>query len=89
VVEVEKLEWTKVIEVKKKNLKPSEQFEVRFGWKGILLPFEDTTGINRDNRDFFLHGEEPNQPLAKLFFFLRFALDENTLDTAGLFVRQG
>jgi RNA polymerase II-associated protein 1 len=123
VVEAEKLEWTKDIEEKKKSLKPGEQFEARFDWKGILLPFEDTTGISEDNRDLFLHGEEPSRPgytlqelfrlarsnvlqqritaitsiagilniynqgfydgilalpLAKLFFFLRFALDENT-----------
>jgi hypothetical protein len=38
VVEAEKLEWTKNIEEKKKNLKPGEQFEAQFDWKGILLP---------------------------------------------------
>jgi RNA polymerase II-associated protein 1 len=74
VVEVEKLEWTKDIEVKKKNLKPREQFEARFDWKGILLPFEDTTGNNKDNRDLFLYGEELNRPgytLQELFRLAR------------------
>jgi hypothetical protein len=62
VVEVEKLEWTKDIEEMKKTLKAREQLEARFDWEGILLPFEDTSGINKDSRNLFLHGEEPNRP---------------------------
>jgi hypothetical protein len=123
VFEPEKLEWTKNIEQTFANLKENETFEARFDWKGFLLPYIDREDSSKDDRELYLHGEDPHRPgyalqelfrlaranvlqqrvsalnaiagilniynqgyydeilelpISKIFFFLRFALDENT-----------
>lgn len=122
VVESEKLEWMKDIRVQLEELEPGTEFEARFDWKGILLPFREKT-IGTENPELFLHGEDPDRagytiqeffrlarsnvlqqrtaafsaingilsiynqgfydnvlelPIAKIFFLLRFGLDDNT-----------
>ncbi|KAG5674271.1 hypothetical protein PVAND_004251 [Polypedilum vanderplanki] len=123
-VEPEKLEWTKNIEnLTRDSLKAGAKFEARFDWKGFLLPyiFEEENS-KKDDRDLFMHGDEPDRPgytlqelfrlarsnvlqqrtsaltaiagilniynqgyydeilqlpISKIFFFLRFSVDEN------------
>lgn len=122
VLEYEKLEWTKDIDESLNSIKPGEKYEARFDWKGVLLPFKENQS-STDNRELYMHGEEPHRPgytlqelfrlaratvlqqrvaalnsiagilniynqgfydgilelpITKIFFFLRFALDENT-----------
>lgn len=122
IVETEKLEWMKDVRVKLEELEPGTEFEARFDWKGILLPFNEKT-FDNEKRELFLHGEDPERagytvqeffrlarsnvlqqrfaafsaingilsiynqgfydnvlelPIAKIFFLLRFGLDDNT-----------
>lgn len=133
IIEPEKLEWMKDVRVKLEELEPGTEFEARFDWKGILLPFREKM-IGTENPELFLHGEDPDRagytiqeffrlarsnvlqqrtaafsaingilsiynqgfydnvlelPIAKIFFLLRFGLDDNTqsileLTTKGL-----
>lgn len=123
VVETEKLEWMKDIKVKLEKLAPGTEFEARFDWNGILLPFSEKTP-GEENPELFLHGEDPERagytiqeffrlarsnvlqqriaaftaingllsiynqgfydnvseiPISKIFFLLRFGLDENII----------
>ncbi|XP_055608804.1 RNA polymerase II-associated protein 1 [Uranotaenia lowii] len=124
ILEPEKLEWTKNIELSVKQLKPGETYEARFDWKGILQPYvAEKVSQEKDDRELYLHGEDAQRPgytlqelfrlaranvlqqrisalnsiagilnifnqgfydgilelpISKIFFFLRFALDENT-----------
>lgn len=75
VLEPEKLEWTRNIEKTFENLKPGETFEARFDWKGFLLPFIDTEKeAVKDDRELYLHGEDPHRPgysLQELFRLAR------------------
>lgn len=124
ILESEKLQWTKDIQKTVKNLKPGENFEARFDWKGTLQPYVNPQQTpEKDDRELYLHGEDADRPgytlqelfrlaranvlqqrisalnaiagilnifnqgfydgvlelpISKIFFFLRFALDENT-----------
>ncbi|EDW18015.1 RNA polymerase II-associated protein 1 [Drosophila mojavensis] len=123
-VEEHKLAWMRDIPARIAQLKPGQQFNARFDWKGVLLPHSlDELPQNTDDRDLYLHGEEPERPgytlqelfrlarstvlqqrisafgaiagifsiynqgfydqvltlpISKIFFLLRFGLDDNT-----------
>lgn len=78
VIEKEKFEWMKDIPMKSAKLKPGEVFEARFDWKGVLLPYSENDDNNceekKDNRELYLHGDEPHRPgytLQELFRLAR------------------
>lgn len=79
VVEKDKLEWMRDIPMQASKLKPGEKFEARFDWKGVLLPYSlaDVNSINDkvvDDRELYLHGDEPHRPgytLQELFRLAR------------------
>lgn len=67
VVEKDKLEWMRDIPLQSAKLKPGQKFEARFDWKGVLLPYtmtdvEKSDGIEKDDRELYLHGDEPHRP---------------------------
>lgn len=59
-IEDEKLEWMKDVSVNVPQPKDGEEYEARFDWKGTLLPFKDLS--TDDNRELYLHGDEPHRP---------------------------
>uniref|UniRef100_A0A1A9WBV2 RNA polymerase II-associated protein 1 C-terminal domain-containing protein n=1 Tax=Glossina brevipalpis TaxID=37001 RepID=A0A1A9WBV2_9MUSC len=76
VVETDKLEWMRDIPNQKMQLKPGEKFEARFDWKGILIPYisDNNKAENKDERELYLHGDEPQRPgytLQELFRLAR------------------
>ena len=78
VLEPEKLEWTRNVEKTFANLKPGESFEARFNWTGFLLPFIDNDKNEEpeklvDDRELYLHGEDPHRPGYTLQEFFRLA----------------
>lgn len=122
-IEPEKLEWTKDIDIIKTSMEAGQKYEARFDWKGFLLPYTFESDNLKDDRELYMHGDDQNRPgytlqelfrlaranvlqqrvsalsaisgilniynqgyydeivqlpLSKIFFFLRFALDENT-----------
>ncbi|XP_055910771.1 RNA polymerase II-associated protein 1 [Eupeodes corollae] len=124
VVEKDKLDWMRDIPLTVPKLEDNQPYEARFDWKGVLLPHTDLSTDSKDNRELYLHGDEPSRPgytlqelfrlarsnviqqrvsaysaiggilniynqgfydnvlevpIAKIFFLLRFGLDENTL----------
>lgn len=75
-IEEHKLDWMRDIPAKMAELKPGQQFNARFDWKGVLLPrsLEDQPQ-NVDERELYLHGEEPDRPgytLQELFRLARY-----------------
>lgn len=71
-VEKEKFEWMKDLPEKISKLKPGEKFEARFDWQGVLLPYTEERNV--DDRELYLHGEEPFRPgytLQELFRLAR------------------
>ncbi|XP_030371967.1 RNA polymerase II-associated protein 1 [Scaptodrosophila lebanonensis] len=123
-IEDHKLSWMRDIPARLAQLKPGQQFDARFDWKGVLLPhtLQDLSD-KVDDRELYLHGEEPERPgytlqelfrlarstvlqqrisafgsiagilsiynqgfydqvlelpISKIFFLLRFGLDDNT-----------
>ncbi|XP_059621137.1 RNA polymerase II-associated protein 1 [Phlebotomus argentipes] len=125
--EADKFQWMQNVPKNIPKLKPGETFEARFDWKGILLPYVEKDENSTDNRELYLHGEDPfrpgytiqelfrlarsnvmqqriqalgaiagivriyNQgfydeisdlPISKIFFLLRFALDDSTASVA-------
>ncbi|KAH8397424.1 hypothetical protein KR222_003676 [Zaprionus bogoriensis] len=124
-IEEHKLDWMREIPAKLAELKPGQQFNARFDWKGVLLPhsLQEQAQQQLDERELYLHGEEPERPgytlqelfrlarstvlqqrisafgaiagifsiynqgfydqvlelpISKIFFLLRFGLDDNT-----------
>uniref|UniRef100_A0A1A9ZVS9 RNA polymerase II-associated protein 1 N-terminal domain-containing protein n=1 Tax=Glossina pallidipes TaxID=7398 RepID=A0A1A9ZVS9_GLOPL len=74
VVEKDKLEWMSVVRNQKQKLKPGEKFEARFDWKGVLLPFSPDEADDKEERELYLHGDEPQRPgytLQELFRLAR------------------
>lgn len=79
VVEKDKLEWMRDIPMQASKLKPGVKFEARFDWKGVLLPYsledvKNKTEGNTDDRELYLHGDEPHRPgytLQELFRLAR------------------
>lgn len=70
-VEKEKFEWMKDLPDQISKLKPGEKFEARFDWQGVLLPY--TENRNVDDRELYLHGDEPFRPGYTLPEFFRLA----------------
>lgn len=71
-VEKEKFEWMKDLPEKISQLKPGEKFEARFDWQGVLLPYTEERNV--DDRELYLHGDEPFRPgytLPELFRLAR------------------
>lgn len=71
-IEEEKLEWMKDVSVEVPQPKEGESYEARFDWKGTLLPFNESS--KEDNRELYLHGDEPHRPgytLQELFRLAR------------------
>ncbi|XP_030572712.1 RNA polymerase II-associated protein 1 isoform X1 [Drosophila novamexicana] len=123
-IEEHKLAWMRDIPARIAQIKPGQQFNARFDWKGVLLPHSlEELPQNVDDRELYLHGEEPERPgytlqelfrlarstvlqqrisafgaiagifsiynqgfydqvltlpISKIFFLLRFGLDDNT-----------
>ncbi|XP_013115843.2 RNA polymerase II-associated protein 1 isoform X1 [Stomoxys calcitrans] len=79
VVEKDKLEWMRDIPLQASKLKPGEKFEARFDWKGVLLPYSmndiaSNNSEDNDDRELYLHGDEPHRPgytLQELFRLAR------------------
>lgn len=82
VIESDKLAWMRDIPAEVAKLKPGQTFEARFDWKGVLLPYSenDLKSSNKylqekDERELYLHGEEPQRPgytLQELFRLARY-----------------
>lgn len=82
IVEKDKLEWMRDIPELIKKLKPGEKFEARFDWKGVLLPYSGESIVDnanqlieKDERELYLHGDEPHRPgytLQELFRLARY-----------------
>lgn len=75
VIEPEKLEWMRDLPKSMPNLKPGEQYEARFDWKGVLLPFTmKDDSVAATSNDLFLHGDDAHRPgytLQELFRLAR------------------
>lgn len=75
VIEPAKLEWMRDLPKNMPQLKPSEQYEARFDWKGVLLPFnpkDDDAAAN--SSELYLHGDDSHRPgytLQELFRLAR------------------
>lgn len=75
VVEPAKLEWMRDLPKNMPELKPGEQYEARFDWKGVLLPFkpkEDDATVT--STELYLHGDDSHRPgytLQELFRLAR------------------
>ncbi|EDV38804.1 uncharacterized protein Dana_GF24984 [Drosophila ananassae] len=76
-VEEHKLAWMRDIPTKINELKPGQQFDARFDWKGVLLPHtlqEDQSSSKAlDDRELYLHGAEADRPGYTLQEFFRLA----------------
>lgn len=74
-IEEHKLAWMRDIPARIAQLKPGQQFNARFDWKGVLLPHSlEELPQNVDDRELYLHGEEPERPgytLQELFRLAR------------------
>lgn len=87
VVEPEKLEWMRDLPAKMPKLKPGEQYEARFDWKGVLLPFldaENSTGSTAV--ELYLHGDSAQRPgytLQELFRLGRSTVAQQRLSALG------
>lgn len=75
VIEPGKLEWMRDLPKNMPELKPGEQYEARFDWKGVLLPFkpsENDATVN--STELYLHGDDSHRPgytLQELFRLAR------------------
>nr|XP_017006456.2 LOW QUALITY PROTEIN: RNA polymerase II-associated protein 1 [Drosophila takahashii] len=88
-VEDHKLAWMRDIPAKISELKPGEQFNARFDWKGVLLPHslkEQDSSTQLDERELYLHGEEADRPgyaLQELFRLARSTVLQQRLSAFG------
>lgn len=85
VVEPKKLEWMRDLPAKLPKLKPGEQYEARFDWKGVLLPFSEessaSTGV-----ELYLHGDAAQRPgytLQELFRLARSTVVQQRVSALG------
>ncbi|XP_018801477.1 PREDICTED: RNA polymerase II-associated protein 1 [Bactrocera latifrons] len=92
VVETDKLKWMRDIGESTTNVKPGEQFEARFDWKGVLLPYsvenksEVIPAPAKDDRELYLHGDEPHRPgytLQELFRLARSNIMQQRISAFG------
>nr|ACV53878.1 GH25610p [Drosophila melanogaster] len=88
-VEEHKLAWMRDIPAKISELKPGEQFNARFDWKGVLLPHtlkDQDASKQIDERELYLHGEEADRPgyaLQELFRLARSTVLQQRLSAFG------
>nr|XP_016934886.1 RNA polymerase II-associated protein 1 [Drosophila suzukii] len=88
-VEDHKLAWMRDIPAKISELKPGEQFNARFDWKGVLLPHtlkDQDSSTQLDERELYLHGEEADRPgyaLQELFRLARSTVLQQRLSAFG------
>lgn len=75
VIEPSKLEWMRDLPNNLPKLKAGEQYEARFDWKGILLPFNlKDEGATDPSTELYLHGDDAHRPgytLQELFRLAR------------------
>lgn len=75
VIEPAKLEWMRDLPNNMPELKPGEQYEARFDWKGVLLPFKPTENESTAvSTELYLHGDDAHRPgytLQELFRLAR------------------
>ncbi|XP_050335533.1 RNA polymerase II-associated protein 1 [Bactrocera neohumeralis] len=97
VVETDKLKWMRDIGESTANVKPGEQFEARFDWKGVLLPYSvENASVTevipasnapaKDDRELYLHGDEPHRPgytLQELFRLARSNIMQQRISAFG------
>lgn len=57
-MELDKFKWMKTMPVSDK-IQPGDQFQARFDFHGILLPYDAPTTI--DDRELYSHGDEPSR----------------------------
>ncbi|XP_034656866.1 RNA polymerase II-associated protein 1 [Drosophila subobscura] len=90
-VEEHKLAWMRDIPAKMSELKPGQQFDARFDWKGVLLPHslkqpEQEQATPVDERELYLHGEEAERPgytLQELFRLARSTVLQQRISAFG------
>lgn len=62
VIEPAKLEWMRDLPKNMPELKPGEQYEARFDWKGVLLPFKQSENDSTVNTtELYLHGDDSHR----------------------------
>lgn len=87
VIEPEKLEWMRDLPKNMPTLKPGEQYEARFDWKGVLLPFNvQDNAIESISTELFLHGEDAHRPgytLQELFRLARSTIAQQRISAIG------
>lgn len=75
VIEPAKLEWMRDLPKNMPELKPGEQYEARFDWKGVLLPFKPSENDATEcSTELYLHGDDSHRPgytLQELFRLAR------------------
>ncbi|KAH8274952.1 hypothetical protein KR018_002554 [Drosophila ironensis] len=88
-VEEHKLAWMRDIPAQMKQLKPGQQFDARFDWKGVLLPHtlqDQGSSKAPDDRELYLHGEEAERPgytLQELFRLARSTVLQQRISAFG------
>ncbi|KAH8251002.1 hypothetical protein KR026_004092 [Drosophila bipectinata] len=89
-IEEHKLAWMRDIPTKMKELKPGQQFDARFDWKGVLLPhsLQENQASSKpvDDRELYLHGEEAERPgytLQELFRLARSTVLQQRISAFG------
>ncbi|XP_046867781.1 RNA polymerase II-associated protein 1 [Drosophila willistoni] len=85
-IEEHKLAWMRDIPAKVAQLKPGQQFDARFDWKGVLLPHTLPQDEDQDSRELYLHGEEAERPgytLQELFRLARSTVLQQRLSAFG------
>ncbi|EDV96103.1 GH16071 [Drosophila grimshawi] len=86
-VEDHKLAWMRDIPAQMSQLKPGHQFNARFDWKGVLLPHTlQELPQSVDERELYLHGEEPDRPgytLQELFRLARSTVLQQRISAFG------
>ncbi|XP_017043224.1 RNA polymerase II-associated protein 1 [Drosophila ficusphila] len=88
-VEEHKLAWMRDIPTKLSELKPGQQFNARFDWKGVLLPHtlkDQDSSTQLDDRELYLHGEEADRPgytLQELFRLARSTVLQQRISAFG------
>lgn len=87
VIEPEKLEWMRDLPATMPKLKAGEQYEARFDWKGVLLPFsEEENSASQTGVELYLHGDSAQRPgytLQELFRLARSTVVQQRLSALG------
>lgn len=87
VIEPSKLEWMRDLPNNLPELKSGEQYEARFDWKGVLLPFnlKDESATN-PSTELYLHGDDAHRPgytLQELFRLARSKMVQQRISALG------